>query len=255
MEKHVKALRAFGIFLFCLAGAAVLWQIYSLLAAGVSRVRSALLLIGMVCVPLVAGAILLGASFPDEASRRRVARTSVAALFAFYLAVLFTALIGSRIDLSTFIEDVAFYRENVDLMTNFIPFATVRLYWRALIYHYIGPSIPLSNLIGNVLIFMPMAVFLPCLFPSMRKPWRFVVLMVAVLMAVESLQLILCCGSCDVDDVLLNLAGTLLVYFALRIPAVERLLRSLYLLPEARPSSKKSVPHTAADAGAPATGG
>ena len=231
MEKHARALRASGVFLFCFAGVAMLWQTYSLLTAGVGHVQSGVLLAALVCVPLVLGALLLALSFPDEAGRRRVVRGSVKALFACYLVTLFIALIGSRINLATFAEDVAFYRAHVDMMTNFIPFATVRLYWRALIYNYIGPGIPLSNLIGNVLLFMPMAVFLPGLFPSMHKPWRFIVLMVLVLLAVESLQLILACGSCDVDDVLLNLAGTLMIYFLLRIPAAKRLLRALYLSP------------------------
>ena len=35
---------------------------------------------------------------------------------------------------------------------------------------------------------------------------------------------------CDVDDVILNLAGALLVYFLVRIPAVTRLLERLYLM-------------------------
>lgn len=254
MEKHVRALRALGILLFGLAILAMLWQTYRLLAWGVGRVQTGLLLASMVCVPLAAGAFVLARSFADETNRRRVVRGSVMTLFVFYLITLFVALIASRINPATFAADVAFYRANVALMTNFIPFATVRLYWRALIYNYIGPVIPLSNLIGNVLLFMPMAVFLPCLFPSTRKPWRFIVLMLAVLMAVESLQLILCCGSCDIDDVLLNLMGTVGLYFLLRAPAIERLLRALCLLPEEGRARRRAAP-SPADAEVPATDG
>ena len=49
---------------------------------------------------------------------------------------------------------------------------------------------------------------------------------------VEALQLLLACGSCDVDDVLLNLAGTLIVFGILKLPFLQRLLKRLYLLPE-----------------------
>ncbi len=240
-----------GVCFLAVAGVVMLWQSYSLFAAGIRRVQSGLLLVAMVCVPLFLGAFLFARSFSDESARRRVVRRVVAALFAFYLVSLFAALIVSRIDFENFAGDVAFYRENIDLMTNFQPFATIRLYLRALKYNYIGSGIPIFNLIGNVLLFMPMALFLPALFPSMQKPWRFVVLMAAVLLAVESLQLILCCGSCDVDDVLLNLAGTLLVYFLFRISAVQRLLRRLYLLPEANAGSSGA----AADDKAPLTNG
>jgi glycopeptide antibiotics resistance protein len=93
-------------------------------------------------------------------------------------------------------------------------------------------EIPLSNLVGNAMLFMPMAVFLPCLFRPMQKLWLFALTMFLLLVAVEALQLLLACGSCDVDDVLLNLAGTLILFGILKIPFLQRLLRRLYLLPE-----------------------
>ena len=117
-------------------------------------------------------------------------------------------------------------------MTNFNPFETVLLYLKALKYNYIGPTIPLSNLLGNMLLFMPMAVFLPCLFHTMQKLWVFALVMLAVLVMVEALQLLLSCGSCDVDDVFLNLSGTLIVFGILKLPFLQRLLQKLYLLPE-----------------------
>ena len=62
------------------------------------------------------------------------------------------------------------------------------------------------------MLFMPMAVFLPCLFRPMQKLWLFALTMFLLLVAVEALQLLLACGSCDIDDVLLNLVGTLIVF-------------------------------------------
>ncbi|MPN01537.1 hypothetical protein SDC9_148746 [bioreactor metagenome] len=117
-------------------------------------------------------------------------------------------------------------------MTNFNPLETVRLYINAIKYNYIGMEIPLSNLVGNAMLFMPMAVFLPCLFRPLQKLWLFALTMFLLLVAVEALQLLLACGSCDVDDVLLNLAGTLIVFGILKLPFLQRLLKQLYLLPE-----------------------
>jgi glycopeptide antibiotics resistance protein len=77
-----------------------------------------------------------------------------------------------------------------------------------------------------------MAVFLPCLFRPMQKLWLFALTMFLLLVAVEALQLLLACGSCDVDDILLNLSGTLILFGILKIPFLQRLLRRLYLLPE-----------------------
>lgn len=224
--------RVFGAVLLAAAGAIMIWQLYTILIQGMIHVASGLLLIAMVCAPLFLGVFLLARSFTDNAAQRKVVRVSLMVLFGFYLVALASELILSRINFQHFSQAAARYRENFDLMTNFRPFETVLLYLRALKYNYIGPTIPLSNLLGNMLLFMPMAVFLPCLFRIMQKFWVFVLVMLGVLVLVEALQLLLSCGICDVDDILLNLAGTLIVYGILKIPFVKRLLGRLYLLPE-----------------------
>ena len=94
--------------------------------------------------------------------------------------------------------------------------ATVRRYLRALKNGRVV-AIALVNLIGNFLLFLPMGAMLPLLYPSMRRTWRFVLLQTLLLLAVESAQLILRCGSCDIDDVILNLAGALAGYLAARL--------------------------------------
>jgi glycopeptide antibiotics resistance protein len=103
-------------------------------------------------------------------------------------------------------------------------------------------EIPLSNLVGNAMLFMPMAVFLPCLFRPMRRLWLFALTMALVLVTVEALQLLLACGSCDVDDVLLNLTGTLIVFGILKIPPVKRLLIKMRLMQDEPEPEKPEEP-------------
>ncbi len=231
MMKQTNHLRILGIVLLAVAAAAMLRQLYIIFFAGMQHVLSGLVLAASVCASLFFGTFFFARSFSETGSRRKAVRWSLASLFGFYLVALLGLLFVSRIDFLHFSENAAFYREHFDLITNFHPFETVLLYLRALKYHYIGPEIPISNLIGNMLLFMPMAVFLPCLFGPMRKFWVFALTMVALLVAVEALQLLLRCGSCDVDDILLNLVGTITVYGILKIPAVNRLLERLYLIP------------------------
>ena len=221
-----------GAFL-ALAALTMLYYVPALLLAGVNSVRPMLLCIAVICAPLALGTFLLCSALPDAAARARRVRTVLWVLFGFYLCAMFAVLFFARIDFAEYAAARAFYLNNRELMTNFVPFETIRLYIRCLIYDFIGVGIPFDNLMGNVLLFMPMALFLPCLFPSMRKFWRFLVLVVALLVAVEALQFVLCCGSCDIDDVILNLAGTLLVYGVIRIPAVNRLLRRAHIWQEA----------------------
>ncbi len=232
MEKRKQSVKTFGILLLCAALAVMLWQLFMIYTSGMRHVLHGLLLIAAVCAPLFFGTWLLTRAMPEKADRRRAVRFALFALFAFYCAVLAGALIVSRVDYANFAQSRADYLADFDRMTNFIPLETVRLYLNAIKYDYIGMEIPLSNLVGNAMLFMPMAVFLPCLFRPMRRFWIFVLTMALVLVAVEAAQFLLACGSCDIDDVLLNLAGTLIVFGILKIPALQRLMRRLYLLPE-----------------------
>ncbi len=230
MNLWQKTARVSAWILFAVAALAILYRAYGLLVGGMNRVTAAFLVGLSVLVPAAAGTALYAASLEEEAQKRRVVRVVLWVLFGFYLFTLFSALFFARIDFRGYAAQHDFYRGNMSLMTNFVPFETILLYIRALKYDYIGASIPLANLTGNVLLFMPMAFFLPCLFRSMRVWWRFTVLMLALLLAVECLQLILCCGSCDIDDVILNLAGTQAFYFILRIPPFRRLLTRACLM-------------------------
>jgi glycopeptide antibiotics resistance protein len=232
MEKRKSGHKNLGILLLVVAFVVMLWQLVAICSSGMRHVTHGLLLIAGVCLPLALGTSLLSRSFAAKSDRSRVVRASFFALFVFYCVALIGALIISRVDYVTFAQTNADYWKHFDLMTNFHPLETVRLYLNAIRYNYIGMEIPLSNLIGNAMLFMPMAVFLPCLFRPMRKLWMFGLTMLLLLVAVEAAQLLLACGSCDVDDVLLNLSGTLILFGILKIPAIQRLLRRMRLLPE-----------------------
>ncbi len=224
MENRARLNRIFGIALLAAALVVMGWQLALIYISGMRHVLHGLLLILAVCGPLALGTHLLARSFSAEADRPRAVGTTLVG-----------ALIVSRVDVLHFAESRADYWDNFDLMTNFRPFETVRLYLNAIRYDYIGMEIPLSNLVGNAMLFMPMAVFLPCLFRPMRRLWLFALTMALVRVAVEALQLLLACGSCDVDDVLLNLTGTLIVFGVLKLPPVKRLLVRTRLMPEAAP--------------------
>lgn len=221
-----------GIVLAGIALCVMLWQLVAIYLSGMMHIAHGLLLIAGICLPLMLGTYLYTRTQNDRKDRRKTVRFSFFALFVFYCLVLLGALIVSRVDFQTFAATKAEYWANFDRNTNFNPLETVRLYLNAIKYDYIGMEIPLSNLIGNAMLFMPMAVFLPCLFRPMQKLWLFALTMFLLLVAVEAMQLLLACGSCDIDDVLLNLAGTLIVFGILKLPFLRRLLRRLYLLPE-----------------------
>lgn len=243
IQKHkFPCRRIFGIFLIGVTALVMGWQLYLIYTDGMRHVLHGLLFALAVCVPLVTGVFLLSGSLDKDAHRRRAVRAALHVLFAFYCAALFGALIVSRVDYVSFAQTRAEYWKKFDLMTNFIPLETVRLYLNAIKYNYIGMEIPLSNLVGNAMLFMPLSVFLPCLFRPMQKFWLFALTVTLVFVAVEALQLALACGSCDVDDVLLNLVGAMIVFGLLKIPVIQRLMKRLCLLPEEPNKAEATVP-------------
>ena len=94
------------------------------------------------------------------------------------------------------------------------PFATLELFWNSLRQSQ-DPWQKwqaVANLLGNVVLFIPLGFFLPWIWKKWRKFWRQLLLMTALILFVEITQLCFGLGWCDVDDLLLNLIGTTMGY-------------------------------------------
>ena len=89
---------------------------------------------------------------------------------------------------------------------NLKPFYTIR---RFLIhYRHTGSLSSLSNLLGNVVLLLPLGILLPAMFRPMRRAWLFLPVMALVCVGVEALQWSSGRGIADVDDSILNFVGT-----------------------------------------------
>ena len=82
------------------------------------------------------------------------------------------------------------------------------------IFDYIGSTealgiynFHLRNIIGNTALFVPLGIFLPCVFPKLRKYEKFLLAVIIIISVIELLQLFLTLGSLDIDDLLLNCLG------------------------------------------------
>ena len=97
---------------------------------------------------------------------------------------------------------------------NLKPFATVDLYLyllkntkdQDLLIHSV------VNLVGNVVMFIPLGFLLPKTFRPMRIYPLMVLCVAAGIVFIEILQLITGLGSCDVDDLILNVIGANMGY-------------------------------------------
>ncbi len=111
------------------------------------------------------------------------------------------------------------YWDQVNRNLNLEPLVTIRLYLRLLLEDY-GPYLrrhALINLAGNVVLFLPLGIFLPWLWPKNRRLWRVAAVTAGIITLVEVTQLFTLRGSCDVDDLILNVAGACLGYGLYRL--------------------------------------
>lgn len=71
------------------------------------------------------------------------------------------------------------------------------------------------NLFGNVVMFVPLGILLPGIWKGMRRFFPFLLSGTGIILGIELIQLFTLLGSCDVDDLLLNLVG-ITIGFVLR---------------------------------------
>ena len=105
------------------------------------------------------------------------------------------------------------YLHQLPMHVNLRPFRTIRLYLGLLSAQ--RPSlvrIAIVNLLGNVGMFVPLGFLLPAAFPRLAKWYRCFLTAAGIIALVELLQMLFLVGTCDIDDLILNLTGTALGY-------------------------------------------
>ena len=132
----------------------------------------------------------------------------VYALFAAYCALMLWLLF----DRPGYIDGIPYWDQLLPNL-NLTPFRTLRLFFGLLRDHrpYLVRT-ALINLLGNVVMFVPLGLFLPLIFTRLRKLWRTLFTVTLLIAVVEIAQLFTLLGSCDVDDLILNLLGATLGY-------------------------------------------
>lgn len=91
---------------------------------------------------------------------------------------------------------------------NLIPFATIADYFK-----FGNKGISVKNLVGNVVIFIPIGFFLPFLIERFRKKKVLLLASFVFSLSFETIQLLFpMLGSFDVDDLILNTLGALIGY-------------------------------------------
>lgn len=123
---------------------------------------------------------------------------------------------------------------------NIIPFKTIMAYIRSFDSLY-STSTVMFNLLGNVVCLMPLGLFLPLLFKKQNKWYIFLLTCILFTLSIELLQFITISGSCDIDDVILNVMGAMIIYFITRIKTVSNIIHNIFLLEHHKISIKELI--------------
>ena len=146
-----------------------------------------------------------------EAQRQRRRRLYMQLLLYYYMWVLANVLFFDNAFGRGFTTHATLEAINLE------PLRTIKNYLLAYGYGNISLRLVILNLAGNLIAFAPMGVFLPAVFRWQRSIFFFTATLTLVITAVEVAQVYTGTGSCDIDDLILNLAGALIVYIICRV--------------------------------------
>ncbi len=140
--------------------------------------------------------------------------------FIFYLLALIVVLFIDSRGTGYGMPFLAYLRFSV----NIIPFKTIGTYIMAIFDGSMNLNIPIRNLGGNFILFLPMGVYLPILIKKLDSFKSYSISMIPLLLSVELIQLITRRGSFDIDDIILNMFGALVGFIAWKSKFVQNLL-------------------------------
>lgn len=121
-----------------------------------------------------------------------------------YLLLLFKVILF-KFDRDTIINILNDTDELAYTRVNLVPFQTIRFY---LFSGRVPTAIAVRNLAGNILAFMPLGILIPLLRRNLSLGTTFLAGL-GLSALIEVTQLITGLGSCDIDDIILNVLGTM----------------------------------------------
>lgn len=138
-------------------------------------------------------------------------------LFALYCVLMLWLLFGQRIGQT----GNGSYWQRLEKHLVFTPLETIHRFLWVLRHSSNATQIrhAVVNLGGNVIMFVPLGFFAPCLWKKMQTFGWYFLTMALTIASIELLQLFTLLGTCDVDDLILNLVGTSVGFVLWKISA------------------------------------
>lgn len=105
---------------------------------------------------------------------------------------------------------------------NISPLKTMFLYYNAYTRHTLPIKNIILNMVGNVMLFMPFGYFVYVLCKPMRSFLPYFFFFLLMITGVEGIQYVARVGSADIDDIILNMSGVLILFIIMKIPFIKK---------------------------------
>lgn len=189
-----------------------------------------LVLLGIFCIFLYIGSRIT-CKVP-AINVNKIIKTTFFIFFMLYLSLLLTftlfdPMFGRNGTVNFILSDKMLLKNYLANSFNIIPFATVIEYVKALLAQSINISTIVTNLFGNLIALAPMALFLPMFIRKCNDFKYFIIFTVGIVVLIELLQLIFVTGSCDIDDLILNVVGASITLVLLRTKLIRKFIKTL----------------------------
>ena len=166
--------------------------------------------VGRYLAAKISGRIL----FPEK--RKDLLRIALFCSFALYLVLLINFLFFessfSRGYGLIFLQDsetVSYYLENY---MNIRPFSMMYRYIHGYMIGTVSLNSFMMNIVGNFILFMPFAVFLPLFYKKQHNFFVFLFTVASLSATAEILQVLFMMGTGDIDDLMINTVGACVLF-------------------------------------------
>lgn len=215
-------MKKIGYFLYVLFFVAFITQIWWGMSDGVTlNTTGKILIVSLQVFSLLGAMIFTTYHATKEETKKRLYITNII-LFVIYIGnlgyMLFFDSYFGRTGTHFSSTLMGYINQNVNL----IPFKSICLYIDAFQYGTLTWRNVVLNIVGNGVIFMPFAYFLPFFFKRQRNGLIFLLTIILLVLLVECAQVITQCGAGDIDDLILNVSGMMIAYYFIKIPVINR---------------------------------
>jgi len=191
---------------------------------------SRLTLLLIVCVLIYLGGLILIKKLDYN---KKILKVNLIIYFLIYTVTIFSLTLFDEIygrqGLIIIDWDKDLLNQYLESSFNIIPFNTIKLFTQGYMNGIVNYKNFSVNIIGNLLAFMPYGIFLPLIFKSTNKYYRFLITMILIVVIIELLQFVTMSGSCDIDDLILNVLGATVIYWISRIKLINKLIKKVFL--------------------------